>query len=323
MNIEVEIREVFKKEISELTKAEETIIPQIEPVIYAVYNCTGKVVVSGMGKSGHIARKISATMSSVGIPSFFLHPAEALHGDLGMLSEKDIIIFFSNSGRTDEISRLLPNIKMIGSKIIGISSHADSVLSQYSDIPVIFPIFEEAGRLNLAPTSSTTAQLVLGDAIAVTVSKMRHFKKESFALFHPAGALGKKLVTKIDDLMFKGKENAVVRKRTPLIDAINEMTTKGLGAVVIVDDSGKLSGIITDGDLRRALMSKIDIYNSIVDDIMTVSPLYIKCGELAVSALQIMERKEKSISVLPVVDANNTVIGMIRNHDIIQQNIFL
>lgn len=323
MDLKEQVRHVFDVEIAELEKAKDAAAEQIAPVLEAVFSCQGKVVLCGMGKAGHIARKISATMSSVGIPSYFLHPAEGLHGDLGTLTANDVIILVSNSGTTAEVCNLLPNIKMIGAKIIGITSNPESAIAQYSDIALNLPKFQEAGRLNLAPTSSTTAELVVGDAIAVVVSEMNDFRKENFALYHPAGALGKKLLTRVGDIMFTGDENAVIASGSSLVDGINEMTKKGLGAVSVVDQTGRLCGIVTDGDLRRALGRALEIYHSTVDEVMTRKPVYTQADVLAVDALRAMESGSKKLSVLPVVDQSNIPVGMIRNHDILAQNIFL
>ena len=323
MDICAEVKRVFEIEMGELERTLDAILPQITPVIEAVYACRGRVVLCGMGKAGHVARKISATMASVGIPSYFLHPAEGLHGDLGILCAEDVILLISNSGSTAEVCNLLPNIKMIGAKIIGITSNAQSEIAQYADISLTLPAFQEAERLNLAPTSSTTAQMAVGDAIAVVVSQMRGFQKEQFALFHPAGALGKKLLTRVCDIMHADEQNACIPAGSLLTDGINEMTKKGLGAVSVVDAKGKLCGIITDGDLRRAMQRGMDIYQNKVDDVMTKTPRSVPKEMLAVEALKIMEKGEQKFSVVPVVDRQGRPVGMIRNHDILQQNIFL
>lgn len=322
MEIYNEVVNIIDIELDALQSVKQALLGQIEPVIQAVFECKGKVVLCGIGKSGHIARKVSATMSSVGIPSYFLHPAEGLHGDLGTLSSDDIIIMYSNSGSTTELCNLLPNIRMIGTKIIGITSGEKSPLAEFSNLKIILPIFREAGNLELAPTSSTTAELVVGDAIALTVSKMLNFKQENFALYHPSGALGKKLLTKVKDVMHIGNENPILPIGSSLSAAISEVSEKGLGAVSIIDNNGKLCGIITDGDIRRSMQKKIDVYHASVEQVMTANPVTVMPNMLAVDALRLMENREHQISVLPVTD-DNKPIGIVRVHDIIKRNIFM
>lgn len=316
-------RSIFDMEIRELENVKKYLNPDsMETVIEVLNNCEGKVVICGMGKPGHIGRKISATMSSLGISSYFLHPAEAQHGDMGTLTTGDVIVIISNSGETSEVCEMLPNIKMIGVPIIAMTSYKDSTLAQYADYLIELPIMKEAAPHNLAPTSSTTAALVVGDALAVAVSSRRRFTKENFALYHPAGALGRKLTTKVSDLMHSGKENPVIHVGDTLDHAICMLSEKGLGAVSIVDENGELQGIITDGDLKRYMSNKVNIYNAIVDDVMTKNPVTVQENVLAIEALRLMEKREKQLSVLPVLNEDGIVIGMIRNHDIIQLGIF-
>lgn len=321
-NIIENIHRVFDIEEAELKKVQNSLNDSIVDVVHVLDSCKGKVVLCGMGKPGHIGRKISATMSSLGIESYFLHPAEAAHGDLGTLSAGDVIIIISNSGETGEIVRMLPNIKMIGTAIVAITSHRNSTLALYADYLLELPEINEACSLSLAPTSSTTAALVIGDALAVTVSGLRGFQKENFALYHPAGALGRKLITRVKDLMYSGDDNPTISEHGALIDAIIKMTDTGHGAISIVDDAGKLKGIITDGDLKRYIKGKLDIYHATVNEIMTREAVFVNQDLLAVEALKIMEQGEKQISVLPVVDNQELVVGMISNHDIIKLGIF-
>lgn len=316
-------RAVFDIEIQELENVKNYLDPDsMETVIDVLNRCKGKVVLCGMGKPGHIGRKISATMSSLGISSYFLHPAEAQHGDMGTLTTGDVIIIISNSGETSEVCEMLPNIKMIGVPIIAMTSYKDSTLAQYADYLIELPVMKEATPHNLAPTSSTTAALVVGDALAVAISSRRKFTKENFALYHPAGALGRKLTTKVSDLMFNGKENPIIQIGSTLDDAIYMLSEKGLGAVSIVDQKGYLRGIITDGDLKRYMSNKVNIYDAIVDDVMTKNPVVVRENVLAIEALRLMEKREKQLSVLPVLNEEGCVVGMIRNHDIIQLGIF-
>lgn len=323
MDILSEVINVFDIEMNELERVKKSLSNSIVDVINIVNDCRGKIVICGMGKPGHIAGKISATMSSIGIQSYTLHPAEAMHGDLGTLSKDDVIIFISNSGETAEICNILPNIKMIGITMVAITSHVESTLARYSDYVIELPVMKEASAHNLAPTSSTTAALVIGDAIGVTVSKMRKFNKENFALYHPAGTLGRKLTTTVYDVMAKNEDLPRVLLDSSLLAAIEEMCAKPMGAVVVVDKENNLRGLITDGDLRRSYEKKIDVYNSIVNDIMTVKPKWILSSKLAVEALRMMEQGTGSLSVLPVLDENDKVCGMISSHSIIKLGIFI
>ncbi|MCU6760823.1 Arabinose 5-phosphate isomerase KdsD [uncultured Roseburia sp.] len=322
MDILNEVKKIFNIEIEELQKVSNYLDDNIVKVIELINHCRGKIILCGMGKPGHIARKISATMSSLGIQSYVLHPAEALHGDLGTLSKEDILILISNSGETSEICNILPNIKLINIPIVSITSHLDSTLAQYSDYVIALPIFKEACALSLAPTSSTTAALVLGDAIAVVVSELRKFKKEDFALFHPAGALGRKLTVKVSDIMHKNEENPVVNAGVNLGEAIIKMCEFGLGAITIVDENQKLLGLITDGDLKRYIGKREDVYKVNVEDVMTSHPIVTEENILAINALAMMENREKQLSVLPVVREDLVVVGLVRNHDIIKLGIF-
>lgn len=322
-DIIADIRKVFDTEIAELENVKNSLDEEmVKKIVTLLSQCDGKVVLSGMGKPGHIGRKISATMSSLGISSYFLHPAEALHGDLGTLSQDDVIIIISNSGETAEVCNMLPNIKMIGTPIIAMTSYPESTLAQYADYLLELPVMQEACALHLAPTSSTTAELVMGDALAVVLSEMKQFKKENFALYHPAGSLGRKLITKVSDLMHTGEENPIVPEGSTLKTAIYVMSKTGLGAVSIVDTEGKLAGLITDGDLKRYMEKEVDVYNVLVNEVMTKNPIVVSEKILAIEALRIMEKREKQLSVLPVVAENGKVVGLIRNHDIIQLGIF-
>ncbi len=283
------------------------------------HDCGGKVVWTGMGKSGHVARKISATMASLGIPSFFLHPAEAAHGDLGMLQEDDIVIMVSNSGNTDELVHIIPTIKVIGCKLVGIFCHADSILSEYCDLEIVLPVRREACINNLAPTTSTTVTLAYGDALAVAVSEMNHFAEKDFALFHPLGTLGKKLLVTAIELSKISKEEAVVLIGQTTKDALFQITRNHLGAVAVVDGQGRLMGIVSDGDIRRLLESRPDILELAVEDIMTENPIHMREGALAVDVLR--EMKARRISVMPLVGEKNRLMGMLSLHDIINAGI--
>lgn len=315
-----EARRVFNVEIDALEKVRDDIDEKFTDIIMLITNCSGKVILTGMGKSGHIGKKIAATMSSLGIAAFFIHSVEALHGDLGMIQANDVIIAISYSGESEEITKILPSIKLIGSKLVGITGNSSSVLAHYSDIVYTLPKFHEACNMNLAPTSSTTAALVIGDALAICASQNLGFNKENFAFFHPSGSLGKKLLTKVSDLMHFGIGNSTIGKLATLKEAIVEMSLKSLGLVNVIDENNELLGIYTDGDLRRTLSNEIDIYSIRISNVMKLNPICIESSELAINALKIM--KEKNISVIPVVE-NGKLVGTIRTNDILKAGIVI
>ncbi len=280
----------------------------------------GKVILTGMGKSGIIARKISSTLASTGTPSFFMHPAEASHGDLGVISPDDAVIVLSNSGNTKEIVSILPAIKLIGAKIIGFSGNKNSQLSMLSDYFFDVSVAQEACPYNLAPTASTTVQLAIGDALAVSLLKERNFLEEDFAKLHPGGSIGKKFL-KVADIMHKGEEIPLVKDSALLKDAIIEMNFKRLGLTGVIDENMRLCGIVVDGDLRRALTDSANIIDKPVRDVMTKNPKIIIKDALAASALQKME--ELKITSLFAVESenDNRPAGVIHIHDIVKAGI--
>ena len=311
---------IFDSEISALQLVKNHLGSVFVQIFNEIINTTGKVIITGMGKPGHIAGKIAATFSSLGIPSFFLHPAEAQHGDLGMIQKDDLVIAISYSGESSEVTRILQNIKFIGAKIIGITGNGNSTLAKNVDLVEVFPRFEEAGYLKLAPTSSTTVTLVYFDALAIAIAKYKGFGQKDFGLFHPAGSLGKKLLLKVDDLMIQGNDNAVVPLGVTIKDAISEMCGKPLGILNVVDDNRKLIGIITDGDIRRVIYSNKDINNTLVDLVMNMKPIVIETGTLAVDALHLMA--EKRIQFAPVTNGG-LLKGTIQIKDILKEGILL
>lgn len=304
-----EAKKVFDKEIEALKCTREILNDTFADFIQAIIECRGKVILCGMGKSGHIAKKISATMASLGTSSFYLHPAEAMHGDLGMVTEKDFIILLSHSGETSEILQLLSPLKMIGVKTAGITSNAQSTLARECELVQVMPRVEEACSLNLAPTSSTTAVLAYGDALAVVASKEYGFGEADFALFHPAGSLGKKILLRVEDIMAAGDDVPIVREKTLISEAIVEMSKKRLGVVAVTDYTDRLTGLLTDGDLRRAIEKRVDMYSDVIDNIMTYHPRYISKDILAAQALH--KLRENSINNYPVVDEEGHVTGML------------
>lgn len=314
-------KRVFDIEIEALLKTKEALDSTFVEILDLVTECPGKVIITGMGKPGHIAKKMAATFSSLGTPSFYLHPGEAMHGDLGMVSSNDIVIAISYSGESDEIVRILPNIKMIGAVLVGITGNKDSSLAATADIVQILPGFHEACYLGLAPTSSTTSVLCYGDALAVVASGINGFEDSDFGKFHPAGALGKKLLLKVDDLMAKGSDIPKVLSGTLLMDAITVMSKKGLGIISITDERDRLLGIICDGDLRRIIEKRVDIYSVSVNEVMIQGARTTKKEKLAVDALRFI--KQHSINNLPVVDENNTLVGTITWQQIVKAGIVI
>lgn len=314
LDILSEAKQVFDIEIAALKKTRDALDKSFEDILKLIVSCEGKIIITGMGKPGHIGAKIAATFSSLGTSSVFVHPAEAMHGDLGMITANDVVIAISYSGESDEIIRILPNIKLIGAALIGITGNKNSTLAKYVDVLQVLPDFKEACNIGLAPTSSTTVELCYGDALAVVASIIYGFEDVDFGIFHPAGSLGKKLLITVDDLMAGNEKNAKINEQAMLKDAIVELSRKGLGVVSVVDTDTNLKGIITDGDLRRMLEIESNIYELKVKDIMTKKPITIQSGKLAIEALNIL--KEKNISCIPVLK-NSKLIGTIRIQDII------
>ena len=281
--------------------------------------CQGRVVVTGMGKSGHIAGKIAATLASTGTPAFFVHPGEASHGDLGMITGSDVVLALSNSGETGEIITILPIIKRLDVPLIAMTGNPESTLAQAAAANINVGVEKEACPLGLAPTASTTAALAMGDALAVALLETRGFTEEDFARSHPGGALGRRLLLLIDDLMHTGKTIPKVAIDTPLSEALVEMTQKGLGMTAVVDANDKLAGVFTDGDLRRTIDQKIDLHNALVKDVMTADCKTIHPGMLAAEALQIMDATK--INALPVVNADNELVGALNMHDLLRAGV--
>ena len=285
----------------------------------ALLACDGRVVVTGMGKSGHIANKIAATLASTGTPAFFVHPGEASHGDLGMITKNDVVLALSNSGNTAEVITLLPLIKRLGIPLISMTGDPNSALAQAAVANLDVSIAKEACPLNLAPTTSTTVTLVMGDALAIALLESRGFSAEDFAFSHPGGALGRKLLLRVSDIMHADNEVPRVAPETPLQNALLEMTAKGFGMTTVTNDKGKLLGVFTDGDLRRIIDSKTDISTVNIDSVMTKNPKTVKHDMLAAEALTIMEKA--SITAVVVEDASNHPIGVLHMHDILRAGV--
>ena len=307
-------------------EAVENLIPRVDDefisAIEEILKCKGRVVVTGMGKSGHVGKKIAATLASTGTPAFFLHPAEAYHGDLGMVTENDIVIAISNSGESSEIVNILPVIRRIGAKIIAMCGRKTSSLGKNSDYFINIGVEREACTLGLAPTASTTATLAMGDAIAMALMEKKKFTSQDYALFHPGGALGRKLLLTVEDVMHKDEENPIVKIGATVKDAIFEMTAKGLGAVSVSDENDKFVGIVTDGIIRRALEKDNNFIVEPVENIMFKNALIIEPNKLATAALSVMEKhKPRPVTVLPVVDKDKNIVGMIHLTDLLRQGV--
>ncbi|MBK5276661.1 MAG: KpsF/GutQ family sugar-phosphate isomerase [Desulfuromonadales bacterium] len=321
MNVIAEAKRVIQVEADALQAMAARIDATFERAVELVLANKGRVVVCGMGKSGLIGQKIASTMASTGTPALFLHPAEGIHGDLGMIMTGDVVIAISNSGETEEMLRILPAIKRIGAHVVAMTSNAASTLARSSDVFLDVSVKEEACPLGLAPTASTTAALAMGDALAVALLVRRGFRAEDFAIFHPGGSLGKKLLLRVEDLMHSGEAVPLVSEHTLMKEALFVITAKGLGVTGVTDADGALRGVITDGDLRRALEKGFDILSQQAAELMKLNPRRIRRQELAAAALQIMEHY--SITSLFVFEDENipTPCGIIHLHDILRAGI--
>ena len=281
--------------------------------------CEGRVVVTGMGKSGHVGNKIAATLASTGTPSFFLHPAEASHGDIGMITARDAVIALSNSGETEELLTILPLLKRLDVPLIALTGNEASTLARYATVTLDVSVPEEACPLNLAPTASTTAALAMGDALAVAVLEARGFTEEDFARSHPGGSLGRRLLLHVEEVMRRGTELPEVGPDTPLSAGLLEMSRKGLGMTTIVDDRRRVLGIFTDGDLRRALDRQLDVHATPMREVMTVGGKVARPRMLAAEAVHMME--EHRITALPVVDDDGVLVGALNVHDLLRAGV--
>jgi len=279
----------------------------------------GRIVVTGMGKSGHISGKIAATLASTGTPAFFMHPGEASHGDLGMITHQDVLLAVSNSGETEEIITILPLIKRMGAPLISMTGNPGSTLAEAADVHLDVSVAEEACPLNLAPTASTTATLAMGDALAVALLKLRGFTAEDFALSHPSGSLGKRLILRVTDIMRTGSAMPAVAPDVKLTDGLMEMTQKGLGMTAIIDDQDRIVGIFTDGDLRRALDAGVDVHKTTMDEVMHAECTTVSADILAAEAVHLME--ENKITALLVVDSDRRLVGALNVHDLFRAGI--
>lgn len=317
-------KKVIAKEIEQLQNIHDALADEFFELVSIIHSCKGKVILTGVGKSGHVAKKISATLSSLGTASFYVHSAEALHGDLGVISKHDVVVMFSNSGETIELLHMIPSLRAIGATIVSLVGNENSKIYDMSDYSVVIGVTEEACSMNIAPTSSTTVQMVYGDAIAIVLSQIKEFNKENFATFHPLGSIGRTLLLRVKDIMMK--KNYYIYSKDLVKDAIMLMSTEGLNGVTVVDKDHNLLGVFTDGDLRRLLEQNskdFNVFEYKMLDVLSRNPLVTYEQELAASALKMMKSRKEPVIFLPVVDENNQLSGIIRIHDILREGVLL
>ncbi len=312
-------REVLRIEAREVEALANRLDQRFTAAVELILECRGRVVVSGMGKSGHVGNKIAATLASTGTPAFFMHPAEASHGDLGMITADDVVLALSNSGESGELLAIVPQIKRMGARLISITGNADSELAKGADVHLDASVSQEACPLGLAPTASTTAALALGDALAVALLDARGFSAEDFARAHPGGALGRRLLVHVADVMRSGEQVPSVMQGAALSEGLLEMSRKGLGMTAIVDADGRPAGIFTDGDLRRAFENGVNVAETKIDAVMHPAPLTIVPSRLAVEAVELMESRK--INGLLVVDAQGKLVGALNMHDLLRAKV--
>ena len=321
IDIESEIIRVIDIEMKGLSLLREHIDSSVKSAVETIFNCRGKVILTGMGKSGLVAKKIASTMSSVGTPAIFMHPAEGMHGDLGIIAAEDVVIAIGKSGESSELNGVLPSIKSVGAKIIGIMGDGNSTLAKYSDVVIKIGDLEEACPLNMAPTTSSTVTMVLGDAMAVALMKMRDFDLADYALLHPGGQIGKRLTMRVSDVMLKGSNNPVINITESVKNCISEISSKLAGAVSVVDNDSKILGLVTDYDIRRHIEKEENIFSMEIKDIMNPDPVFVYEDEKAFPALRIMQEREKPITILSVLSRKNLVVGMLRMHDLVKEGL--
>ena len=318
MDILSEIKNIIDIEMGGLLNLKNRVNSEFKQAVEKIYNCRGKVILSGIGKSGLIAKKIASTMSSIGTPAIFMHPAEGMHGDVGIVTAEDIFIAIGKSGESSELNNIIPYIKKIGAKVIAITCNRGSTLAALADIIIDIGRCKEACPFNMAPTTSSTVMLVIGDALAVVLMKMRGFKLDDYALLHPGGRLGKRLLMTVSDVMLKGNDNPVIHILENIKNCILKITAKQAGAISIVDDTGRLIGFITDYDIRKHLEKEQNIFSMTIKDIMNPKPFYIYENEKAFAALEFMQKRKRPINVVPVLNNDNIVVGMLRLQDLVK-----
>lgn len=312
-------KEVLEIEANSILRLKNNIGEEFDRAIDMLYNCKGRVIITGMGKSGHIGRKIAATLSSTGTPSYFLHPAESTHGDSGIITRNDVIIAISNSGETQELLNLLPLIKRFGVKMIGMTGKMQSTLAHSSDVVLDISVEKEACPLNKAPTASTTATLAMGDALAVCLLEKRGFSEEDFLIFHPSGALGKGFLYRVEDLMLTGDKLPIAKETESFAKVIEIISEYKLGMAMLINEEGVLTGVLTDGDIRRTLIRYQNIRPLLAKDVMSPNPKNISSHDYAASALNLME--QFSITALAVTDKEGHPVGVVHVHDLLKSGV--
>jgi len=313
-----EIVSVIDVEMKGLQNLKSCVDASFKEAVEEIYECHGKVILSGMGKSGIVAKKIASTMSSVGTPAIFMHPAEGMHGDIGMVSEEDIFIAIGKSGESFELNSILPAIRKIGAKIIAITGNRTSTLARLSDITINIGDAKEACPFNMAPTTSSTITLVIGDAIAVVLMRLRGFELDDYALLHPGGRLGRRLTMKVKDIMLKKYDNPVINISDTVKNCIMKISEKQAGAVSIIDSDGKLVGIVTDYDIRKHFEKEENIFIMTISRIMNPNPIHVYEDDKAFATLDFMQRRERPVTVMPVMNTQNIVVGMLRLQDLVR-----
>ena len=317
INVLAEIRRVLELEARAIADLQKNLGPDYEEAVRLLFSCQGKVVVTGVGKSGIIAQKIAATMVSTGTPAMFLHSADGMHGDVGIIQKGDVVLAIGKSGESEELNTILPVARKIGAKIISITAQLKSTMARHSDLVLHTPIEEEACPLNMVPTASTTAALVLGDALSMALMKLHNFQPEEFAVNHPGGQLGKRLLLTVGDIMRSGNDNPVIHVTADARTMLSEITRKRAGAVSVIDEDERLVGLVTDYDIRKVLERGDDLFASAIAEIMNSNPDFVFEDDNAFSALEKMEKRDKPISLLPVLDRTQKVVGMIHLHDLV------
>lgn len=312
-------KEVFEKEIEVLSSVKSQLDDTFDKMLQEILNCDGKIIFIGMGKSGHVAKKVAASMASLGTCAICLHPGECMHGDLGMIQKQDVVVLISYSGESDEIVRIIPGINTIGATILGITSNGDSTLAKSCKVVQVMDNIQEACHLGLAPTSSTTAVMVYGDALSVVASRLKGFEKDDFGVFHPAGSLGKKLITRSVDLMRRFKTETFVKEDATILEAIEAMINTDTDMIAVVNDEEKLIGIVTNGDLKRNMSGK-NIEKDTIRNLVCYYPVFVDISSMAIEALQIME--DRHVHAVPVVNEDKPV-GVIEKREILKFGIYL
>lgn len=321
MNTSKEIKRVLSVQIDSLKAAQSYIGPEFDRAIKLIYSCRGKVVITGIGKSGLVAQKIASTFSSTGTPAIYLHPVEGVHGNVGVVQKSDVVLAIGKSGESEELLNLIPSLKKIGVKIIAFTANRHSSLARLSSLVLWIPVKEEACPHNLAPTTSSTLALVIGDALAIALMKKRGFTREKFALYHPGGLLGKRLLLTVSDVMRSGRRNPVVGINETMKQLLLEISRKWTGAASVVDKSGRLVGLVTDYDIRMAFARGDSLTKLAIRNLMNPKPTFIYSDQMAIQALEIMESRKKPLTILPVVDRKRRSVGMIHLHDLVAKGL--